>query len=142
MPPKGTAGLARSRVRGSRREPLPPARTTANTSFIAKQPPWCDSKRRDERAGDEDSKAFGGKVEPWMPSLIWPRGGAMIGRVWARHRDDAAKTRSCGGFAHDRVARLLPERAMRARFAIMAALAAAWLVASARAGAVVTVAAE
>src|SRR5262245_17146943 len=34
MPPKGTAGLARSRVSGSSRDPLPPARTTANTSFI------------------------------------------------------------------------------------------------------------
>ena len=34
-PPKGTAGLARSRVNGSKRDPLPPARTTANTSFIA-----------------------------------------------------------------------------------------------------------
>src|SRR4051794_35237191 len=34
MPPKGTAGLARSRVSGPSRAPLPPARTTAKTSFI------------------------------------------------------------------------------------------------------------
>ena len=33
-PPKGTAGFARSRVSGSKREPLPPASTTANTSFM------------------------------------------------------------------------------------------------------------
>src|SRR5882672_3874491 len=31
MPPNGTAGLARSRVSGSRRWPLPPARTTTAT---------------------------------------------------------------------------------------------------------------
>src|ERR1700686_2252341 len=31
LPPKGTAGLARSRVRGKRRVPLPPARTMPNT---------------------------------------------------------------------------------------------------------------
>jgi hypothetical protein len=33
-PPKGTAGLARSRVSGSRRVPLPPARITAKVFFI------------------------------------------------------------------------------------------------------------
>ena len=38
-PPKGTAGLARSRVSGSSREPFPPARITANTSFIS-NPLW------------------------------------------------------------------------------------------------------
>src|SRR5262249_26275537 len=32
-PPKGTAGLARSRVRGSSRVPLPPARIKVSTSF-------------------------------------------------------------------------------------------------------------
>src|SRR5437660_11094408 len=32
-PPKGTAGLARSRVSGSRRVPLPPARIKVRTSF-------------------------------------------------------------------------------------------------------------
>src|SRR4051794_14921823 len=32
MPPNGTAGLARSRVRGSSRVPRPPASTMANTS--------------------------------------------------------------------------------------------------------------
>src|SRR5579875_1285605 len=32
-PPKGTAGLARSRVKGSRRVPLPPARINVNTSL-------------------------------------------------------------------------------------------------------------
>src|ERR1035437_5151964 len=31
LPPKGTAGLARSRVRGKSRVPLPPARTMPNT---------------------------------------------------------------------------------------------------------------
>ena len=31
LPPKGTAGLARSRVRGNSRVPLPPASTTPNT---------------------------------------------------------------------------------------------------------------
>src|SRR5262245_16312691 len=31
LPPKGTAGLARSRVRGYRRVPLPPARTRPST---------------------------------------------------------------------------------------------------------------
>ena len=33
-PPNGTAGLARSRVSGSSREPLPPANTTAKTLFM------------------------------------------------------------------------------------------------------------
>ena len=33
-PPKGTAGFARSRVSGSRRDPLPPARMTAITSYL------------------------------------------------------------------------------------------------------------
>src|SRR5262245_11945940 len=33
-PPNGTAGLARSRVRGSRRVPLPPASTSVRTSFM------------------------------------------------------------------------------------------------------------
>ena len=35
-PPNGTAGLARSRVKGSRREPLPPASTTAKTFIIGR----------------------------------------------------------------------------------------------------------
>src|ERR1017187_4267045 len=39
MPPKGTAGLARSRVSGSRRDPLPPAKTMVNTSRCTRKPP-------------------------------------------------------------------------------------------------------
>src|SRR5579859_4431541 len=34
VPAKGTAGLARSRVRGKRRSPAPPARRTPSVSFI------------------------------------------------------------------------------------------------------------
>src|SRR5947209_3796735 len=34
-PPKGTAGLARSRVKGSNLVPLPPANTNVSTSFTA-----------------------------------------------------------------------------------------------------------
>ncbi len=34
VPAKGTAGLARSRVRGKRRSPAPPARSTPSVSFI------------------------------------------------------------------------------------------------------------
>ena len=39
MPPNGTAGLARSRVKGSRRDPRPPANTMANTSRYTRKPP-------------------------------------------------------------------------------------------------------
>jgi hypothetical protein len=39
MPPNGTAGLARSRVKGSRRDPRPPAKTMANTSRYTSKPP-------------------------------------------------------------------------------------------------------
>src|ERR1039458_462918 len=37
-PPKGTAGLARSRVRGKSRSPAPPASKTPSVSLIAVQP--------------------------------------------------------------------------------------------------------
>ena len=43
-PPNGTAGLARSRVSGSNRDPFPPARITANTSFIFRLS-WPPSQR-------------------------------------------------------------------------------------------------
>src|SRR5580704_729208 len=39
LPPKGTAGLARSRVRGKSRVPLPPARTMPNTRRC--NAPWA-----------------------------------------------------------------------------------------------------
>src|SRR5256885_521523 len=39
MPPNGTAGLARSCVRGSSRVPFPPASTMANTSRYTGPPP-------------------------------------------------------------------------------------------------------
>src|SRR5438034_8951250 len=45
-PPNGTAGLARSRVSGSSRVPLPPARTTANTFFMMDS---ANATRRDWR---------------------------------------------------------------------------------------------
>ena len=46
LPPMGTAGLLRCRVRGNRREPRPPPRMTASTSFIARAfchagEAWC-----------------------------------------------------------------------------------------------------
>src|SRR5277367_3419890 len=42
MPPNGTAGLARSRVKGSRRDPRPPASTMAKTSRYTRRPPLDD----------------------------------------------------------------------------------------------------
>src|SRR6478672_10590595 len=57
-PPKGTAGFARSRVSGSSRVPLPPARMTANTFFMMdsaratirewRRLRWSDFNRRSE----------------------------------------------------------------------------------------------
>src|SRR6202795_1544910 len=46
LPPKGTAGLARSRVRGKRRVPLPPASTMPHTRRC-----------KDPRTATEDSRS-------------------------------------------------------------------------------------
>lgn len=43
MPPNGTAGLARSRVSGSNRDPLPPAKITVNISFMSQSLTPCEA---------------------------------------------------------------------------------------------------
>src|SRR6266851_109010 len=58
-PPKGTAGLARSRVSGSRRVPLPPAKINVNTS-ITRMPPLRQNVEcrmtKDERMSNHQSQ--------------------------------------------------------------------------------------
>src|ERR1700693_5575022 len=62
LPPKGTAGLARSRVRGKRRVPLPPASTMPNTRRC-----------KDPRTGKGDSSSgilFSGNQPSLKPFFL------------------------------------------------------------------------
>src|SRR5262245_57959413 len=59
-PQNGTAGLARSRVSGSRRVPLPPARMTANTFFM--MPPKVNRDFNRQMGGKRGRGGQGGGV--------------------------------------------------------------------------------
>src|SRR5579871_2286439 len=57
-PPKGTAGLARSRVKGSSRVPLPPARIKVNTSRTSKVSKKTNHRVTENTAEDKE-EGFG-----------------------------------------------------------------------------------